>query len=74
LQHVDAVNATTGKEGWLTLNVSEALEHWMNKPDENRGLYLSVHPAERSGKLTRSSSLFAFYCRFKESYGMLTKV
>jgi len=50
LQHVDTVNATTGKEGWLTLNVSEALEHWMNKPDENRGLYLSVHPAERSGK------------------------
>ncbi|EZA54725.1 hypothetical protein DMN91_006821 [Ooceraea biroi] len=48
LQYIDAINATTGKEGWLTLNVSEALEHWVNNPDGNRGLYLSVHPADRS--------------------------
>lgn len=48
LQYVDAVNTTTGKEGWLTLNVSEALAHWVNNPDGNKGLYLSVHPADRS--------------------------
>lgn len=50
LQYVDAINVTTRKEGWLTLNVSEALHHWVNNPDGNRGLYLSVHPADRSGK------------------------
>ncbi|XP_003494016.1 protein 60A [Bombus vosnesenskii] len=48
LQYVDAVNTTTGKEGWLTLNVSEPLDHWVNNPDGNKGLYLSVHPADRS--------------------------
>lgn len=51
LQYVDSVNTTTGKEGWLTLNVSAALQHWVNNPEGNRGLYLSVHPADRSGKI-----------------------
>lgn len=47
---MDAVNTTTGKEGWLTLNISESLSHWVNNPDGNKGLYLSVHPADRSGE------------------------
>lgn len=47
LQYVDAINMTTNQEGWLTLNVTGALDHWVNNPDENRGLYLSVHPADR---------------------------
>lgn len=50
LQYIDAVNVTDSKKGWLTFNISEALDHWMNNPDGNRGLYLSVHPADRSGK------------------------
>lgn len=41
---------TTNQEGWLTLNVTGALDHWVNNPDENRGLYLSVHPADRLGE------------------------
>ncbi|XP_046414608.1 protein 60A [Neodiprion virginianus] len=48
LQYVDAMNTSTGREGWLTLNVSEPLQHWVNDPEANRGLYLSVHPADRS--------------------------
>ncbi|XP_066601960.1 protein 60A-like [Prorops nasuta] len=48
LQYVDAVNTTVGREGWLTLNATEALQHWVNNPEGNRGLYLSVHPADRS--------------------------
>lgn len=48
LQYVDAVNTTMGREGWLTLNVSEPLSHWVDNPDGNKGLYLSVHPADRS--------------------------
>ncbi|XP_025158147.1 protein 60A isoform X2 [Harpegnathos saltator] len=43
LKYVDSINSTTSKQGWLSLNVSEALEHWVNNPDGNRGLYLSVH-------------------------------
>ncbi|OAD52858.1 Protein 60A [Eufriesea mexicana] len=56
LQYVDAVNTTTGKEGWLTLNVSEPLDHWVNNPDGNKGLYLSVHPADRSVFVRHSRS------------------
>ncbi|XP_012272417.1 protein 60A [Orussus abietinus] len=48
LQYVDSVNTTTKREGWLTLNVTEPLQHWVNNPEGNRGLYLSVHPADRS--------------------------
>ncbi|XP_001603876.1 protein 60A [Nasonia vitripennis] len=47
LQYIDAVNATAGREGWLSLNVSEALQYWVANPAGNRGLYLSVHPADR---------------------------
>ena len=49
LQYVDSVN-TTIREGWITLNVSSPLQHWVNNPKENRGFYLSVHPSDRSGK------------------------
>ncbi|XP_014481854.1 PREDICTED: protein 60A [Dinoponera quadriceps] len=45
LKYVDSINSTTSREGWLSLNVSEALGHWVNNPDGNRGLYLSVHLA-----------------------------
>ncbi|XP_043270190.1 protein 60A [Venturia canescens] len=48
LQYVDSTNTTVGKEGWMTLNVTEALQHWVNNPEGNKGLYLSVHPADRS--------------------------
>ncbi|XP_029169043.1 protein 60A [Nylanderia fulva] len=47
LQYVDAINVTTSQEGWLTLNVTAALDHWVNNPSGNRGLYISVHPADR---------------------------
>ncbi|XP_015113215.1 protein 60A [Diachasma alloeum] len=48
LQYVDSVNTTTNKEGWLTLNVTEPLVHWVNNSKGNRGFYISVHPADRS--------------------------
>lgn len=51
MQYVDSTNTTINQEGWITLNVSEALQHWINNPDGNRGLYLSVHPADRSGNI-----------------------
>ncbi|KAK0171257.1 hypothetical protein PV328_009007 [Microctonus aethiopoides] len=48
LQYIDSINTTSGKEGWLTLNISSCLQHWVNNQEGNRGLYLSVHPADRS--------------------------
>lgn len=57
LQYVDAVNTTVGREGWLTLNVSEPLSHWVNNPDGNRGLYLSVHPADRTAHEMRPEDI-----------------
>ncbi|XP_024871099.1 protein 60A [Temnothorax curvispinosus] len=47
LQYIDAVNVTDSKRGWLTFNTTEALDHWINNPEGNRGLYLSVRD-ERS--------------------------
>lgn len=58
LQYIDAVNITTTcKKGWLTFNVSEALDHWINDPEGNRGLYLSVHPADRSAHEMRAEDI-----------------
>lgn len=57
LQYVDAINVTSSKEGWLTLNISKALDHWVNNPDGNRGLYLSVHPADRSAHEVRPEDI-----------------
>ncbi|XP_011648101.2 protein 60A [Pogonomyrmex barbatus] len=62
LQYIDAVNVTSSKEGWLTLNISEALDHWVNNPDGNRGLYLSVHSADRSVSIRDTSSAIASSC------------
>ncbi|KAJ8673361.1 hypothetical protein QAD02_004623 [Eretmocerus hayati] len=45
LQYVNSVN-TTG-DGWISLNVSAAMKHWLNEPRSNRGIYLSVHPSDR---------------------------
>ena len=47
LQFVSSVNASAEHEGWITLNVSAAFQHWVHDPFSNRGLYLSVHPADR---------------------------
>ncbi|XP_043473217.1 protein 60A [Leptopilina heterotoma] len=47
LQYVDSVN-TTLKNGWISLNVSAPLQHWVNNREGNQGLYLSVHPSDRS--------------------------
>ncbi|KYN10951.1 PREDICTED: protein 60A [Trachymyrmex cornetzi] len=57
LQYIDAINITDNKEGWLTLNISEAFEHWVKDSNENRGLYLSVHPADRSAHEVRPEDI-----------------
>lgn len=63
LQYIDAINITSNKEGWLTLNISEALDHWVNNPSGNQGLYLSVHPVDRSGKRFIFSSFLPLFSK-----------
>ena len=41
--YVNAVNTSSNYKGWITVNVSEALLHWTQNPEDNKGLYLSVH-------------------------------
>ncbi|XP_044010319.1 protein 60A-like [Aphidius gifuensis] len=47
LKFVSSVNKTIKDQGWMTLNVTEAVQHWVNNPEDNKGLYLSVHPIGR---------------------------
>lgn len=45
LEFVDSVNTTAGNDGWLLFNLTGPLSSWVAFPHSNRGLYLSVHPA-----------------------------
>ncbi|XP_043289574.1 protein 60A-like [Venturia canescens] len=57
MQFVDTTNTTAGQEGWITLNVTESLDHWMNNPQDNKGLYLSVYSIDRSSHETRPEDI-----------------
>lgn len=48
MEFVDSANSTAGQHGWITLNVTESLRHWMTNIGDNKGLYLSVNPIDRS--------------------------
>lgn len=51
LEYVDSVNTTAGSEGWMLFNVTGPLVSWVAIPHSNKGLYLSVQPREKPGKL-----------------------
>ncbi|XP_043270322.1 protein 60A-like [Venturia canescens] len=57
MQFVDTINTTSGQEGWITLNVTESLDHWMKNPEDNKGLYLSVYPSDHSSHETRPEDI-----------------
>lgn len=48
---VVAVNTSASAEGWLELNVTEALAAWLGAPADNRGFFLTVHPHSQPGTL-----------------------
>lgn len=54
---VDSTNTTSGQEGWIILNVTECLDYWMQNPEDNRGLYLSVYPTDGPFHETRPEDI-----------------
>ncbi|XP_013200505.1 protein 60A [Amyelois transitella] len=44
LEEVAAVNTSAGAEGWLELNVTNALGAWLSSPADNRGFFITLHP------------------------------
>lgn len=57
LEFVKSVNTTASYSGWLELNITDCLPSWLAFPESNKGLYLSVHPADKPGK--KKKSVFA---------------
>lgn len=55
--YINSVNTTTGKEGWITLNISRAFKYWVEHPKENRGLFLAVHRVEYTGRVIRPDDI-----------------
>lgn len=55
--YVDSVNTTVSQDGWITLDVREALQHWANNPKENRGLFLAVRNADCKGRMIRPDDI-----------------
>ncbi|XP_063376234.1 protein 60A isoform X1 [Cydia fagiglandana] len=44
LEKVAAVNTSASSEGWLELNVTDALSAWLTVPADNRGFFITIHP------------------------------
>ncbi|KAF5297757.1 hypothetical protein FQR65_LT09931 [Abscondita terminalis] len=57
LEYITAVNTTGGSNGWLELNLTSSLTTWVAFPNSNKGLYLSVHPAEKPGREIRPEDI-----------------
>lgn len=51
LEFVQSLNTTGDFESWLEFNLTSALSTWVTFPESNKGLYLSVHAADKPGKL-----------------------
>ncbi|KOX68542.1 Protein 60A [Melipona quadrifasciata] len=41
--YINSVKTAINKGGWISLNISQAFEHWIKFPKENRGLSLAVY-------------------------------
>lgn len=57
LEFVTSVNTTSDYAGWIELNMTGPLSTWVAFPESNKGLYLSVHPADKTGK-----NVYLFQC------------
>lgn len=55
--YIDSANTTIRKEGWITLNISLALEHWIKYPKENRGLFIAVRRVDFTGHIMRPGDI-----------------
>lgn len=57
LEYITSINTTAGFTGWLELNLTKCLTTWVAFPDSNKGIYLSVHPVNRAGRLKQLNAL-----------------
>ncbi|CAL7946844.1 unnamed protein product [Xylocopa violacea] len=55
--YIDSANITIGEVGWITLNISQALEYWVKYPKENRGLFLAVHYVDYMDHIMRPDDI-----------------
>lgn len=44
LEKISTMNASSGADGWLELNVTAAVSAWLTAPADNRGFFLTVQP------------------------------
>ncbi|XP_076271007.1 TGF-beta family member glass bottom boat isoform X1 [Rhynchophorus ferrugineus] len=48
LDYISEINTNFQFSGWLGLNVTKCLSTWVAFPTSNKGIYLSVHPTDKS--------------------------
>ncbi|XP_055909837.1 protein 60A-like [Eupeodes corollae] len=53
LEILSSLNTTTDYQGWLELNVTEGLAKWLANPQDNKGIYIGVHEANRADREVR---------------------
>ena len=46
--YVNSVKIAINKGGWISLNISQALEHWIKFPEENEGLFFAIYFDDQS--------------------------
>lgn len=51
LEYISEVQTTAEYSGWLGINVTKCLSVWVAFPDFNKGIYLSVHPTDKSHEI-----------------------
>jgi hypothetical protein len=60
LEKVAAVNTSASSEGWLELNVTDALAAWLAAPADNRGFFITIHPHSQPGTLATAFGTSAY--------------
>lgn len=51
LEYISEVQTIGEFAGWLGINVTKCLSTWVAFPDSNKGIYLSVHPKDKSHEI-----------------------
>lgn len=47
LEIIAAINTTANYQGWIELNVTNALSNWINDKESNKGLYIGAHSVDK---------------------------
>lgn len=55
--YIDSASTLTDKSGWIILNVTQALEHWVKYPKENQGFLLAINHDNYTGSVIRPEDI-----------------